>query len=171
MLVRRRRRHAGFNLLEVALSLAIVVVLLAILVPAMNSARTVSHLQQCASNQRQLGELWNSYLDDHDQQFPEIPLQPGWHYGGVRFSAVTGNPFLDFERPLNGYLDLARGEAACEQLFLCPADHGITDAGGVVGTGQRTAYRSFGTSFRANEALVGARRSSTSPAVCSDPRS
>ena len=36
----------------------------------------------------------------------------------------------------------------------CPADRGITDDSREVGTGRRTAYRAFGTSFRANADLL-----------------
>ncbi len=39
------------------------------------------------------------------------------------------------------------------EIFSCPADRGITDEYGEVGTGRRTAYRSFGTSYRANSLL------------------
>ena len=40
---------------------------------------------------------------------------------------------------------------------MMPDDHGITDADGEVGTASRTAFRSYGTSYRANGLLLDAR--------------
>ena len=56
-------------------------------------------------------------------------------------------------RPNRGTLD-----APAVDVFACPADRGITDVYGEVGTGRRTAYQSFGTSFRANALLLDARQ-------------
>jgi prepilin-type processing-associated H-X9-DG protein len=152
---------SGFTLVEAVIYLAVVVILLAILLPALASARLSSQRELCASNLRQIAPAWFSYLDEHGE-FPTVPFQPGWEWGGVRFSAIDDRAFLDPDRPLNRHLPLRSIDVASEHLFCCPGDTGITGAAGEsgleVGTGRRTAYRSFGTSYRANDMLLDARR-------------
>jgi prepilin-type N-terminal cleavage/methylation domain-containing protein/prepilin-type processing-associated H-X9-DG protein len=164
---------AAFTLPELLVSLAVIAVLLAILLPALSAARVTSHREGCRANQRQIGAAWFAYLEDHEGTFPTIPDpmrrnvgsgefsaaadDPSWGYGGVRFS-MTGDPFIDFNRPLSRYLPLRNARVPAEQFFHCPADQGITGALREAGTGSRTAYRSFGTSYRAVAALSDGRR-------------
>lgn len=151
------RAHAprgGFTLLELLISLSAVSVLLALLLPALSSARVSSRRVVCAANQRQIGEAWSAYLDGSGGRFPVLYTQPGWDYGGVRFSSIDGSAFLDFNRPLNRYLTGSRPGVPGEQLYLCPADRGITDEHSEIGTGRRSAYQAFGTSYRANARLL-----------------
>ncbi|MHC5002364.1 MAG: H-X9-DG-CTERM domain-containing protein, partial [Planctomycetota bacterium] len=110
-----------------------------------------------AGHQHQLGEIWSMCLHDNRGRFPFVAVQPGWHYGGARFSSVTGEPFVDPQRPLNAYLGGQPGNAGVLEMFRCPGDRGITHPDAAAGTGHRTAYRSFGTSFRANAALLNSR--------------
>jgi prepilin-type N-terminal cleavage/methylation domain-containing protein/prepilin-type processing-associated H-X9-DG protein len=153
-----RRPRPGFTLLEFVISLAVVCALMAILLPALSTARMSSHRALCAGNQRLLGQAWSIYLDANDDRFPVIYEQPAWRYGGVRFSGVDGSPYLDHNLPLNRYLPAHRFDVPGETLFHCPADRGITDEFGVARTGERTVYRAHGTSYRANSALLGLRR-------------
>ena len=46
-------------MLEVAVSIGIVIVLLAVLVPALSAARAHGYLQTCANHQHQFHELWS----------------------------------------------------------------------------------------------------------------
>jgi len=141
--------------LELVISLAVVGVLLVVLLPILSSARTSSRRVLCASNQRLLGHAWSDYLQGNGQRFPVIYMQAAWMYGGVRFSTIDGAPFLDHDRPLNRYLPdhLVKGPS----VFQCPADGGITDEHGTVGTGRRSAFEAFGTSYRANTELLAPR--------------
>jgi prepilin-type processing-associated H-X9-DG protein len=139
------------------LSLSVVGVLLALLFPALEAGRAASHRQACAGNLRVLGGAWQSCIDANDGRFPVVPVQPAWRYGGVRFSAAHGRaPFLDLERPLNRFVPLEHLPHA-DHLFACPADTGITDAGHGLGTGRRSAFEAFGTSYRANAQLLSGR--------------
>jgi prepilin-type N-terminal cleavage/methylation domain-containing protein/prepilin-type processing-associated H-X9-DG protein len=153
-----RPSRAGFTLLELAISLAMVSALLVILLPALSTARRSSHRALCAGNQRLLGQAWSMYLEANEGRFPVIHDQPAWKYGGVRFSRVDKTTaFLDHSFPLNRYLPLQRLDAPAEALFHCPADRGITGETGGVGTGDRTAYEAYGTSYRANATLLAPR--------------
>jgi prepilin-type N-terminal cleavage/methylation domain-containing protein/prepilin-type processing-associated H-X9-DG protein len=151
-----RSSERGFTLLELVVSMVLVTVLLAVLLPAMASARRDSRREECADNQRRLGEAWAVYAEDHAGSFPYVPARPSWHYGGVRFSIVDGSPFLDMKRPLTPYVGGGRGKPAVE-VFRCPADKGITGETRGVGTADRTAYEANGTSYRVNSHLVDAR--------------
>ncbi len=146
-----RTGRGGFTLLELVISLAVVGVLLILLLPVLTSARMSSRRVLCAGNQRLLGHAWSDYLQDNGKRFPVLYVQPAWMYGGVRFSTVDGSAFLDYNRPLNRYLPPHLGEI----LFHCPADRGITDERGTVGTGRRSAFEAFGSSYRANTELLG----------------
>ncbi len=152
-----RGRRCGFTPLELAISLALVSLLLAVLLPALASARVTSHRDQCSSNQRLIGQAWEMYLQDYEGEFPCLPTFPGWHYGGVRFSPIGSQPFLDTTRPLTPYLSHTHEMGEAQDVpFCCPADHGITGIAEGVGTGDRTAYRAFGISYRANAKLLDA---------------
>jgi prepilin-type processing-associated H-X9-DG protein len=160
---RSRRPACGLTLIETLLSMFLIAALISILLPALNSARTASYRDQCSANQRRIGQAWQSYLDEHNREFPYVPVQPGWHYAGVRFSAVDGSCFPDNDRPLTAYLPLHRTSDPGELCVCCPADRGITDPSSSMGTGRRTAFRSFGISYRINGMLMDAELAGVQP--------
>ena len=152
--MRTHSPRRAFSLLELLISLVIVSALLAILLPTLTSARIASHRADCAGHQIALSEAWHLWLEANDQRFPVIYDEPGWFYGGLRFSAINGSPFLDFDRPLNRYVPRSSLVRHGEQMFQCPADTGIRGEVAEAGTGSQSAYRAFGTSYRANAALL-----------------
>ena len=152
--MRTRSRRCAFTLLELLISVMIVSALLAILLPTLTSARIASHRADCARNQAVLSEAWHLYIEANDQRFPVIYDEPGWFYGGLRFSSINRSPFLDFDRPLNRYVPRNSLVRHGEQMFECPADTGIRGEVAGAGTGDQSAYRAFGTSYRANAALL-----------------
>jgi prepilin-type processing-associated H-X9-DG protein len=152
--MRRRTNLLGLTLIETAISIALISVLLAILLPALSSARTHSFRENCHDNQRRIGEAWQMYLRDNNDRFPTVAVQPGWFYGGVRFSVVNENPFPDNSRPLTVYLPTFRSNQTRDIIWCCPGDHGISDPNVGVVSGRRTTFRSYGNSYRANAALL-----------------
>ncbi len=175
---RSRQSPAGFSLVEVVIAIAIIAVLLSILVPSLNSARTSSQREVCVHNQTQLGTAWAAYLDDNNRQFPVLLNQPSWRWGGASFNAVDDKARLDFNRPLSAYASAPSSDRSAVSVFECPADRGIESGLSESGTGDRTAFRSFGTSYRANSFLMeghvddsGARRNITRDALLAAPAS
>lgn len=152
--MRRRPGELGLTLIETAVSMVLISILLAILLPALSSARALSYRENCHENQRRIGQAWHAYLAANNDQFPTVPVQPAWFYGGMRFSVVNENPFPDYSRPLTIYLPPLRSNDSRDVVWCCPGDHGISDPSVPVGTGRRTAFRSYGTSYRANAALL-----------------
>ncbi len=144
----------GLTITELSLAFAVLVVLLAVLIPSMHRARIGAWRDQSQANLRVLHRAWVEWLDEHDGRFPFVPSQPSWQWGGVRHSSVTGRPFLDTDRPLSLAFEAT---AQAVDWFRCPADSGITGETPGVGTGERTCYEAFGTSYRANPRLLDAR--------------
>ncbi|MCA9291200.1 MAG: hypothetical protein KDA25_08725 [Phycisphaerales bacterium] len=149
-----RARHA-ISLLELLVTLVIIGVLVSVLVPALATARTAAQETECRGHLHALGIAWATVLEDQGA-FPVIADQPAWYWGGVRFSAFEPEPWVDLNRPFSRTLPPLRDVAPVD-VFRCPADSGITGAAAGVGTGRRTAYRSFGTSYRANAHLLAGR--------------
>jgi prepilin-type N-terminal cleavage/methylation domain-containing protein len=72
----------GFSLIELLVTIAIISILAAILLPVFASARAKARQTKCMSNLRQLGIAMMMYVDDWDETFPydvkpRTPAAPG----------------------------------------------------------------------------------------------
>jgi len=65
-----RRSVKGFTLIELLVVIGIVVLLAALLLPALQAARNKALTAGCLSNLRQIGFSLRMYLDDNDSYFP-----------------------------------------------------------------------------------------------------
>ncbi len=150
------RSRRAFTVYEAVGALVVVIVLVSVLLPMLFRARNQARLDRCRLNQTSIGAAWLMHLRE-TEAFPDIEEDPDWRYAGVSFSRVSGEPALDFARPLNRHLEARWRRPGEPGIFESPLDRGIISPNGRDGTGGQTAYRFFGTSYRANAMLLDAR--------------
>jgi prepilin-type processing-associated H-X9-DG protein/prepilin-type N-terminal cleavage/methylation domain-containing protein len=62
--------RGGFTVVEILVAAAIISIIVAMLAPALGSAREASRKAQCSSNMKQLGVAFRLYQDDHEGKYP-----------------------------------------------------------------------------------------------------
>lgn len=63
--------RGGFSLIELLIVIAVISVLLAIIIPAVQSARETARRTECANNLRQIGIAIHQFCQTHKNQFPK----------------------------------------------------------------------------------------------------
>lgn len=140
-----RRRAGGFTLIELLVTIAIIGVLVALLLPAIQQAREAARRTQCVNHIRQLALATHGYADVHGQLPPSgivadtIRDWVGYEYpvfdqqSGKMFSwAMLLLPFLD---ETNLYNQFDQSRTALDQpnepqqttvpVYLCPSDSAV----------------------------------------------
>jgi prepilin-type N-terminal cleavage/methylation domain-containing protein/prepilin-type processing-associated H-X9-DG protein len=127
------RRRPAFTMIELLVVIAIIAVLIALLLPAIQSIREMARRTQCANNLMQLGVALGNYASTHrvlppgvvDFTRPVVNAPQGYHHSWV----VQVLPFLE-QRNVYQRFDFRSGvyTAANEtargtriQTFLCPS--------------------------------------------------
>ena len=122
----RLGKSRAFTLVELLVVIAIIGILIALLLPAVQSAREAARRMQCSNNLKQMGVGLHNYMLSYDQTFP-----PGTYYGpnaGWSWSALI-LPFMEQTAALNlvdfdyGYNDPVNGKATKTfiPVYHCPS--------------------------------------------------
>ncbi len=124
MSVTRQRHVRGFTLVELLVVIAIIGVLVALLLPAVQSAREAARRMQCLNNLKQIGLACHNYHDSFNQ-FP--PGEANGTYGGSSgFVAIL--PYMEQQNAYQLY-DFAKGnsdplnqQVVAQRIsaFICP---------------------------------------------------
>lgn len=116
----RCRGGAGaFTLLELLSVIAVIIVLAALLLPALENVRAQAKRAQCVSRLRQIGVGFQNFAHDHNGQFPmALPASAG---GTLEFAAsgrrLAGDFYFSFR-----HLQALSNELVTPMLLVCPTD-------------------------------------------------
>ena len=138
---RNARRH-GFTLIELLITIAIIGILAAMLIPAANYIREKARKTECLNNLRQWGVALQGYLDEHRGIFPSyaatISAPDAWFNVIPPYIGVT--PLKDMAasgkvpHPGNGL----------KSVFLCPSESvGLDGANAAQNTSQGSIHARY----------------------------
>lgn len=89
----------GFTLVELLVTVAIVALLAALIIPGMQRAMAVTHRARCQGNLRQIGAAMFAYASDNDNRIPAVYISDAapswvksiWTYAGYAESTYTNS--------------------------------------------------------------------------------
>lgn len=107
----------AFTLVELLVVIAVIGILVAILLPAVQMARSAARRSQCANNLRQIGLAVHGYVDTHKGDFPLMA-----NHNNANEGLDASDPNWVDERDLSWIRTLAPYLEGVDEMRLCP-DH------------------------------------------------
>ena len=156
-----------FTLIELLVVVAIIVILIGMLMPAISKAKSYANSIYCRNNLRELGIAFQSYMTDYKDNMPLVAAMPSLGISDPEYQRLC-----DVLAPFVG---------GAMKVFRCPSDYGAAtpglitnstddDGNAVTGTvttgatGPKSDFENEGSSYEFNEFLCG-RRITNKPKV------
>lgn len=151
MNIAQRSNYAGFTLIELLVVVAIIAVLIAMLMPALNKARQMTKLVKCQSQQRQMAIGMIMYAEEHeDWLLPPSHYNPTTTYvKDVPLSEEVPSRFWFDILPYIGAVNVAEGDTLAKtgDILYCPAAPGFRE---LYGSGWGSSSATVGYTSYAN---------------------
>jgi prepilin-type N-terminal cleavage/methylation domain-containing protein len=123
------KTRSGFTLIELLISVGIIAVLIGILVPSLNAARSRGRRTACTSNLHQVGLGMRSYLDSNNDIFPYASYMPSIGASPIgipQFDSLPDGPpqavGIDEVKPIYIADVLLSHVGGATTVFNCPND-------------------------------------------------
>ncbi|MFT3786824.1 MAG: prepilin-type N-terminal cleavage/methylation domain-containing protein [Tepidisphaeraceae bacterium] len=105
--------RGAFTLVELLVVIGIIAILIAILIPTLGRVRAAGNRTKCAAQLREIGNMYNMYLNDNKQRIPRVNPLPS-----EQPPIVDAPSLVDVLKPYWGRSD-SKGSSP---VFHCPAD-------------------------------------------------
>jgi len=134
----------GFTLIELLVVISIVSLLIAMLLPALSSAREAARFAVCGSNMRQLLQLVAVYQAEEDAIVPSYVTTTGWQAtGGVNHNlrphrwGLAAPDFFYYNR----YLNMETRSDRSRSIIMCPSGESFDDFANWSAGNRHVAYK------------------------------
>ncbi len=113
----RKLRISGFTVVELLTVIAVIVILIALLVPALKQARLSTDRVVCASNLRSIGQANRLYAIQYKGSYPPIDIGE-WPIGGLGYNSPPKN--VAFGNPWGPAILYNTGLLPNPAVYYCP---------------------------------------------------